>query len=423
MSEVRANAKPEDRKAQLDELRSRLNRLYGEAPRRSQLRDRLEKLSRPRGTPASLGRYLGGEWKERPGGPLLTVDRSFPQDHCHGGIPLNQIHRLSSRSLRLLSGTGFSRFEPCRTLFFDTETTGLAGGAGTCIFLAGVGWFEDGVFRIRQFFLPGYQAETAFLRELDEFIHNGHRFQHLVSFNGKCYDLNLLENRFVMARLKRPFVDFDHLDLLHPSRLLWRGRFEDCGLQTLERHLLGLRRDGDIPSALIPRIYFNFVRSGRYQAFDRVFRHNRTDLLSLVSLMSLAGRLVEEPDERLYVDPLTASRVHQLRGNEGRAVEILEEALENTPRPSSDLLLQLGLLRKRAGRFGEALEMFLRLCRERRAPRIAFVEAAKILEHQKRDFEKALQLVDRALEFDQADERLLHRRYRLRCRLEGKRWY
>ncbi len=405
-------------------LRFRLSRIYGDAPKKNQLRARLEKMSRPRADSGSLGRYLGGEWKERPSGKLLTVDRTFPHDHPHGGVPLNRLHGVSSQSLQLLSGTGFLEFDPYRTLFFDTETTGLAGGAGTCIFLAGVGWFEDSVFRIRQLFLPDYQSERAFLEELDELIHNGRRFCHLVSFNGKCYDLNLLENRFVMQRLGRPFQDFDHLDLLHPSRLLWRGRFEDCALQTLERRLLGLRRQGDIPSALIPRIYFNFVQTGRYQAFDRVFRHNRTDLLTLVSLVALASRLLDEPDENLYVDPVTASRVHLLRGNENRAVEILEEALQRDSAQSSpDLKLQLGLLWKRAGRFEEALDLLLQLTRlDGDCPRVALEEAAKILEHQNADFQRALELVDMALARG-GDERLEHRRYRLQCRLEGKRWY
>ncbi len=405
-------------------LRSRLSRIYGSRPPGRDLRVRLEQLSRPKPASTSLGRYLGGEWKERPSGHLLTVDRAYPGDHQHGGIPLSHLHRVSSEAVQLLSGSGFREFDPYRTLFFDTETTGLAGGAGTCIFLAGVGWFDDGHFRIRQLFLPGYESERAFLEELDELIHGENRFRHLVSFNGKTYDLNLLENRCVMQRLRRPFREFDHLDLLHPSRLLWRGCFEDCSLQTLERRLLGLHREGDIASALIPRIYFNYVRWGRYQAFDRVFRHNRTDLLTLVSLVALASRLIEEPDEKLFVDPLTASRVHQVRGNRERALEILEDAWRRDPnRSSPELMLQLGLLWKRFGRFGEALELFLRLTGlGRRAPLPAFEEAAKILEHQEGDLARALELVEQAL-CAHAAPQLEHRRHRLECRLEGKKWY
>ncbi len=404
-------------------LRSRLSRIYGSAPPRSDLRVRLEKLDGRRPAADSLGRHLGGEWKERPSGRLLSVEREYPLDHDHGGIPLCQLHQVSSQALRLLSGSGFAEFDPYRTLFFDTETTGLAGGAGTCIFLAGVGWFENGHFRIRQLFLPGYDSERAFLEELDEQIHGRSRFRHLVSFNGKSYDLNLLENRFVMQRLRRPFEDFDHLDLLHPSRLLWRGRFEDCALQTLERRLLGLERRGDIPSALIPRIYFNYVQWGRVRGFDRVFRHNRMDLLTLVSLLALASRLLEEPDEKLFVDPLTAARVHWLRGNEPRALEILEGAWRGDPQGSSpELRLQLGLLYKRSGRFGEALDLFLPLTRNGCGQRQAFEEAAKILEHQHGDFAQALELVERALR-GRNDPGLEHRRHRLRCRLEGKRWY
>ena len=48
-------------------------------------------------------------------------------------------------------------------MFFDIETTGLSGGAGTIAFLAGCGWFEDEGFRVRQFFLAGPGGERAML--------------------------------------------------------------------------------------------------------------------------------------------------------------------------------------------------------------------------------------------------------------------
>ena len=54
-----------------------------------------------------------------------------------------------------------------RVVFFDIETTGLSGGAGTLAFLVGCGWFEDEGFRVRQFFLLVRRGERAMLDALD----------------------------------------------------------------------------------------------------------------------------------------------------------------------------------------------------------------------------------------------------------------
>ena len=49
-----------------------------------------------------------------------------------------------------------------KTVFIDTETTGLAGGTGTLAFLIGVGTFEeDGSFVVRQFFMRSPAEEPA----------------------------------------------------------------------------------------------------------------------------------------------------------------------------------------------------------------------------------------------------------------------
>ncbi len=401
-------------------LRQRLDRIYGGPPGGEKaLRSRLEKLSGPR-HPRALADHLRGHWVESSAGRVLTVDRSWPISHRHGGCLLGDVFRIRDEQVRVLAGNGgFASFDPRRLLFLDTETTGLAGGAGTCVFLVGVGFFHRDTFRTRQLFLPGYDSERAFLEELRHVLARHGPFQHLVSFNGKSYDLNLLDNRFVMQRLDGPFRALDHLDLLYPSRLFWRGAFEDCALQTLERRLFGLRRSGDIPSSLIPRIYFNYLQSGRFRPFDRVFRHNRTDLLTMVSLIISASRLVEEPDESLFVDGRRVARLHTLRGNHAKA----EQILERVPRGEPEVDFELALLKRKLGKHDEALHLFRQVIDgSPRPPREAIVAACKILEHRNQDFRGAFDLVERGLRFYRCAE-LEHRRHRLQCRMEGRSWY
>ena len=45
----------------------------------------------------------------------------------------------------------------------------------------------------------------------------------LVTYNGKSFDVPLLENRFAFNRQRPALVDCPHVDMVHPARRLWRG--------------------------------------------------------------------------------------------------------------------------------------------------------------------------------------------------------
>ena len=52
-------------------------------------------------------------------------------------------------------------------LFFDIETTGLSGGAGTYAFLVGCAWFcDDGAFLTRQYMLASHRDERPMLESV-----------------------------------------------------------------------------------------------------------------------------------------------------------------------------------------------------------------------------------------------------------------
>ena len=98
------------------------------------------------------------------------------------------------------SGAGAPTAGPL--LFFDLETTGLSGGAGTLAFLVGCGYFEGGGFHTRQYFLSGYEAEHDLLVSLAALTG---RFNGLVTFNGRTFDVPLIETRYLFHRLESPF--------------------------------------------------------------------------------------------------------------------------------------------------------------------------------------------------------------------------
>ena len=64
-----------------------------------------------------------------------------------------------------------------------------------------------------------------------------------------------------MNRARPPFARLEHLDLLHGARRLWKLRFESCRLVDLENQMLGVEREGDMPGALIPYVYFEYLRT------------------------------------------------------------------------------------------------------------------------------------------------------------------
>ena len=73
------------------------------------------------------------------------------------------------------------------------------------------------------------------------------------------------------------------------ARRRWRDELPDVKLQTVERHKLGVHRVDDMPGSEAPVAFLDWIRDGSGEV-DRVFEHNRLDVLTLVTLMGLLGR-------------------------------------------------------------------------------------------------------------------------------------
>ncbi len=164
-------------------------------------------------------------------------------------------------------------------LFLDLETTGFS---STPLFLAGTMTVDDGRFSVRQFFARDYSQEKSVLHLVSEVLE---QYDILITFNGKAYDVPFLRDRFCFHDL--PFRSPPHhLDLLHPARRRWRHEFPNCRLVTLEQHLCGRRRFGDIPGSEIPTVYHEFVKRGYSHAMKDVFHHNVLDLVTLAEILA-----------------------------------------------------------------------------------------------------------------------------------------
>jgi uncharacterized protein YprB with RNaseH-like and TPR domain len=353
---------------------------------------------RGRGIP--LEELVPGAESANEAGSFFLAQQAAAGSFRHGRRCIRDLVPLDMGRLAVLANEpALSGLDWRRALFFDTETTGLAGGTGTVAFLIGLGWFEGegGAFVTRQLFARDYAEERATLLALREAL-RGRAF--LVSFNGRSFDANLLAARFVMNRLPDPLAGMPHLDLLHPARRLLSHRLADRRLGSLEASLLGFEREGDIPGSEIPQRYFDWLRRRDGRLLADVFTHNRLDILSLAALAAHLAELIDPEGETARHDPgdrLAAARLFLARGLPGEATRLLEPlrgcACGETAREAHR---ELSLLCKRQDRWPEAVALWEEMVRRDGEDGFALVELAKWCEHKRHDCRQALDLTLRA---------------------------
>jgi hypothetical protein len=388
--------------------------------RRLEAKSRASSAVRRRG---SLEDLVGGAVEETEKGRILCVRRRFAEDHHHGRQPLEAAREMGEGP-RARRARGAAPPRGPRLLYLDTETTGLAGGTGTYAFLVGVGFFDAGAFEVRQYFMRDLDEEPALLAALDPLLRD---IDGLVTYNGAGFDLPLLETRFVLGRRRWPETVF-HLDLLPAARRLWSARLPDCRLGTVEQHALGFVREHDLPGALIPQVYFDYLRRKSPGELPRVFEHNRHDILSLAALTGWVAHVVAHapgvdlgPAEMAGLGWLWESRDPE-RG-EACYRSALERGLESPARER--VLARLAWREKRRSRWEAARELWEAAARGARMfDARPWEEMAKIHEHRLRDFVAAQAVVTEALERARAHrapagvlESLHHRFERLGRRL------
>ena len=245
---------------------------------------------------ADLQRLLGTRQRAQASTQSITPDevfrRDLPGEEIAPGLWRQQTHvpmPIPGEPLSLaFARRPEDQVHPCDLLFFDTETTGLAGGTGTRAFMIGAADFHNDPqhgpgLRVRQLLISTLGAETAML---DAFATWLQPHTVLSSFNGRSYDAPLLKTRYRLTRRPEPLSAHDHIDLLHPARRRWKGLWENCRLGTIEREALGIQRDDDLPGSQAPAAWLDYLRGGSSARLHRVAAHNHQDVVTLALLFA-----------------------------------------------------------------------------------------------------------------------------------------
>jgi uncharacterized protein YprB with RNaseH-like and TPR domain len=357
--------------------------------------------------------FLPGEEIETAFGRHFETEKLWEHHRHHGSADIGALAALPPDLLSAIASEMPSA-APETWAFLDTETTGLSGGISTCAFLVGVGRITREGFRVRQFFMRGYGEEASLLDGLARHLKN---FRALITYNGVAFDRPLLESRYRLNRAPSPFGRLPHLDLLYGARRLWKLRFDSCRLVDLENQVLGVERKGDIPGAMIPYVYFEYLRTKWIERLVPVFHHNALDILTLACLTGIVPNAFKDADGCTNgAELIGIARWLRETGDIDRALPLFRRAMESGLR--DELLFRtlwdIAKLDRAA-----AKEIWTDLGSSKNPYRVkALAELAKHEEHTEKNYAQALKFTRDAMAIRPSLE-LEKREQRLKAKLKS----
>lgn len=336
-------------------------------------------------------------------------EKEYPIDQNYGKYRFSQlidaVHAWNETPFQHpLSTKGF---EANQLFFFDTETTGLGGGTGNSIFLLGYASIKNDKIVLRQHFLPHPGGEVpmyqSFLENID--------YTTLVTYNGKAFDWPQVKTRHTLIREHVPKLpSFGHFDLFHAARRLWKHKLDRLKLSIVEKEVLEVKREGDIPGFLAPMIYFDFVESHKPDGMLGILKHNEMDILSLITLYThLTFQLLGIDEERTPSEGYEVGRWFAYLGETSAATQILEKVADGKEMDAHKAKLALSYERKKQKVWDQAVVLWEELA-DTTNKKIAYeacIELAKYYEHKTKEIEKALEYTQKGLRILEEKKKIL----------------
>lgn len=351
----------------------------------------------------SIDRVLNGQLYVTPFGDTLLIKKEIPIGEYHGRYKL-ELDTPFQTIAQWAKDQRIATFAEKDFIFIDTETTGLSGGTGTYTFLIGAGKFVDGCFQFTQFFMRDPSEEPAQLFAFEEFIASG---SCIVSYNGKAFDVPLINSRFTANGLKSPLGEYAHIDLLHLVRRIWSQRLSRCTLGYIEAHVLATERsEDDVPGWAIPQMYFDYLRSGDANPLLQVLYHNEMDVVSLAVLLNFSARILDDPigaETNHVQDLISLARLFEDMGDIERSIQLYLHGLQhdeffadkNFEQYYIKTLHRLSMIYKRQGMYSPAVKLWERAASFNYID--AHTELAKHYEHHMREYPIAIHWTEKAI--------------------------
>jgi len=191
-------------------------------------------------------------------------------------------------------------FELEDLLFLDIETMGTYNSP---IIIMGLGFFRNKIFEIHILLARDFSEEITILEHFQNEILP--HFKCFVSYNGKSFDIPYIANRFLYYFDNNPMITeqdipyetsntkFHHIDLYHNCRRKFKEEFEGFTLTNIEKKILDIKRNFDIPGVLTGFFYRKYLEDPfRYGGLiKKVIEHNYYDIYSMPLLLH---KLIEE---------------------------------------------------------------------------------------------------------------------------------
>ena len=334
--------------------------------------------------------------------PIKFLENPYPLDVRYGKIVISAGLDIKGDILSCLSKeNAFENLDLSTALFIDLETTGLSGGSGVIPFLVGMGYYRDDRFYVAQYFLGELAEEERMIKELGRFF-SEMNFQSVVTYNGKSFDIPILETRFILSR--QPFLlsELPHLDFLYSARSLWRHKYENCRLYHLAREVVEADRSEDIPSAEIPWMYFQYLNTGNFELIEPILYHNQEDILSLLGVVIVGSLIFSEKGEKGFVDAMDlygAAKIMENVGDIEKSVQYYRRALNGKLSDEISLLARkkLSYYFKKKQNWKKALLLWKEITSLNVTSinqLFSFRELAMYLEHKEKKYEEAIKIAE-----------------------------
>lgn len=334
----------------------------------------------------------------------------YPLDHMWGRYRFTDVKDavLRWQDIKATHPLNAKDLDASQLLFFDTETTGLSGGAGNTIFMLGMSQLKEDHVLVNQFFLPGPGSEVALYHY---FLNHVKELRNLVTYNGKSFDWPQVKTRHTLIRDYVPSLpEFGHFDLLHGARRLWKDSLPAVKLSVVEKEILGVNRIHDTPGYLAPMLYFQYCNEGDPSLLEGVFQHNEWDVLSLITLYTHMSTLVQGKGIRTERETFEAARWFEALNEQDRAIAFYNEVLATGQSLQYQSKKSLASLYKKQNQIDVSVRIWQELIHENNLDEEPAIELSKYYEHAQKDYEKALDFAIQGFTIWKGKKRLVKRK-------------